>query len=554
MKDIEKYLKEKIREAVAEAGYDQDTLPSIDVSGEKIKGHGDLSTNVAFILASKAGIKRIQAAESLVDAMHLDGDLVTDVTVAGPGFINFTLSATFYHEAMQEILTLKEKFGRADWGGAKKTQVEFVSANPTGPLTVGHGRQAVLGDTIARLMEATGHNVTREYYFNDAGRQMRVLGDSVRLRYRELLGEKAEFPDDYYQGQYICEIAQMAFDAKGDSLKDSDDVEYFTSLAEEVIFKDIKHTISRLDIKFDMYYNEKSLYETGKIESLLKLLKDKDFSYEKDGAIWFRTTRFGKESDRVIVKSSGEPTYRLPDIAYHIDKMERGFEFVIDIFGADHVATYPDVLAGLEAVGYDRSRVKVLIHQFVTLMEGKEKIKMSTRKANFVTLDELIDEVGTDVTRYFFLNRSMSAHLNFDLSLAKTQSDENPVFYVQYAHARICSIIRHAKKQGIDPESDADISLLKAPEEINLIKSLLLYPQIVEVSARKFEPHRIPSYLEEVATIYHRFQHAGKRDSGLRVVTEDIPMTMARLALCRATRIVLADGLSLLGISRPEKM
>jgi arginyl-tRNA synthetase len=374
------------------------------------------------------------------------------------------------------------------------------------------------------------------------------------LRYIELLKESITFPDDYYQGEYIREISKKAFQEKGDSLKRSDDIDYFQNLAEECIFKDIKDTLERLDIVFDIYYNEKSLYETGKVEAVITQLRKKDYAYDKDGAVWFKATLFGMEQDRVIVKSTGEPTYRLPDIAYHKDKIDRNFDLVVDIFGADHIATYPDVMAGIEALGYDKSKIKVLIHQFVTLSEGKEKIKMSTRKANFVTLDELMDEVGVDVTRYFFLNRSISSHLNFDLTLAKTQSDENPVYYVQYAHARICSILRHARNEGIDPESEADLTLLNASEEIDLIKVLLRYPKIVTESAQNMEPHRIPTYLEELATTYHHFQHAGKRDDSLRVVTKNVSLTKARLALCRATRVVLSNGLALLGISRPEQM
>lgn len=554
MMEIARYIKDRIAEAIGKMDFANGTVPAFHLVPSKQSGHGDLATNVALILARELKKNPRDIAQSIVEAVDWDETQIRSVDIAGAGFINFTFSRDYLHGCLREILKLGERYGCTNWGGGKKTQVEFVSANPTGPLTIGHGRQAVLGDTIARLLGATGHDVIREYYFNDAGRQMRVLGDSVRLRYQELLGQSISFPEDYYQGEYIREIAGKAVEEKGNTLKDSEEISYFQNLAEKVIFEDIKKTVSRLGIVFDVYYNEKSLYETGKIDAVVEELRKKDLAYDADGAVWFRTTRFGHEQDRVIIKSTGEPTYRLPDIAYHKDKMERGFDLVVDIFGADHVATYPDVLAGMEALGYDPSRVKVLIHQFVTLMEGKEKVKMSTRKANFVTLDELMDEVGVDVTRYFFLNRSMSSHLNFDLTLAKTQSEENPVYYVQYAHARICSILRHAEKEGIDPEAESDLSLLTAPEEINLIKVLTTYPGAVTAAAHDFEPHRVPTYLEELATTYHHFQHAGKRDDDLRVVTKNVPLTLARLALCRATRIVLANGLSLLGISKPEKM
>lgn len=554
MMNIESYIIEKLNQAVKAAGIVLADGFEIRLGAPKQEGHGDLSANLAMILASKEKKNPREIAQSIVDHLSVDDKYIESIDIAGPGFINFTISPDYLIGSLSQILDNDEKYGQSSEGQGKKTMVEFVSANPTGPLTIGHGRQAVLGDTVARLLEATGHEVVREYYFNDAGRQMRVLGDSVRLRYRELLGESDPFPDDYYQGEYIREIAEKAVQEKSETLKDSDDLSYFTDLAESEIFDLIKQTLARLGISFDVFFNEKSLYEDGKIEEVLTLFREKDLAYDADGAVWFRTSKLGMDQDRVIVKSTGEPTYRLPDIAYHKNKMDRGFDLVIDIFGADHVATYPDVLAGLKALGYDASKVHVLIHQFVTLMEGKEKVKMSTRKANFVTLDELVDEVGADVTRYFFLNRSMSSHLNFDLTLAKTESDENPVYYVQYAHARICSVIRHALSEGINPENVPDLSLLQAPEEMNLIKILLNYPAVVKGATQEFEPHRITAYLEEVATVYHRFQHAGKQDDSLRVVTKDIPVSQARLALCRAAKIVLANGLALLGISRPEKM
>ncbi len=552
--NIEVYLKTQLKQAVQSIGLQEEKSLTVDLSPSKQKEHGDFATNLPFQLAPVMHRSPGQIGQFIVDHIELDKSIIEKVEIAGAGFINFTLSRQCLYSVLQEILEKNEKYGLADWGKGRKTQVEFVSANPTGPLTIGHGRQAVIGDIIARLLKATGHDVFREYYFNDAGKQMRVLGDSVRLRYLEQLGESVDFPEDYYQGEYIREIAEKAVGEKGNSLKSSEDLDYFRGLAETEIFDLIKQTVEKLGLRFDIFYNEKSLYETGKIEAVIQELRNKDLAYDQDGAVWFRTTKLGMDQDRVIVKSSGEPTYRLPDIAYHKDKFERGFDLIVDIFGADHIATYPDVLAGLKALGYDPTKVKVLIHQFVTLTEGREKIKMSTRKANFVTLDELMDEVGTDVTRYFFINRSMSSHLNFDLTLAKTQSEENPVFYVQYAHARICSILRHAKEQGIDPESSADLSLLEIPEETDLIKILMAFPRVVTEAAQNFEPHHIPTYLEDVATAYHRFQHAGKQNDAFRVVTENKPLTLARLALCRGARIVLANGLSLLGISKPEKM
>jgi arginyl-tRNA synthetase len=554
--DVKQTIRESIVSALGEMGILPEGDMEIDLSVPKQKDHGDLSTNIALTMASKTRRNPRQLAQELLRHLNVSSNLVQQIDIAGPGFINFTLNREVLYEGLIQIIRQKEFYGKAVPESPKKIQVEFVSANPTGPLTIGHGRQAVLGDTIARLLEYSGHQVTREYYFNDAGRQMRVLGDSVRLRYLELLGEEVTFPGDYYQGEYIKDIARQVLKENQDPIRaaESEEQSTFRDTAERMIFKNIRSTLERMHIHFNVYFNEKSLYDSGKIDEVIQTLREKDLAYDKEGAVWLKATDLGLEQDRVIVKSSGEPTYRLPDIAYHKDKLDRGFDLVIDLFGADHIATYPDVLAGLEALGYDKSRVKVLIHQFVTLMEGREKIKMSTRMANFVTLDELIDEVGIDVTRYFFLNRSMSAHLNFDLTLAKTQSDENPVFYVQYAHARICSILRHATEQGIDPEEKGDPSLLSTEEELDLIRTLMDYPRVVQSAAEQFEPQRIPTYLENVATVYHRFQHVGKVNSTLRVISENRAVSQARLMLCRATKIVLANGLDLLGISKPEKM
>ncbi len=552
--NIENYLKEKIKEAIKKCNITFDSPLDFNLTIPKQKGYGDLATNAALILASLVKKNPRSLAEKIINNLEIDKNWVTRVDIAGPGFINFKLSNSYLYDALQKILNQQDKYGLTSISKSEKVQVEFVSANPTGPLTIGHGRQAVLGDTIARFLESVGYRVTREYYFNDAGRQMRILAESVQLRYKELLDKKVEFPSTHYQGDYIRHIAQKAIKEKGDTLLERDDLEYFQQLAEKDIFEDIKKTLERIGIHFDIFYNEKSLYETGKIDEVISDLKEKNLVYEQEKALWIKLSEMGREEDRVIVKSTGEPTYRLPDIAYHCDKIKRGFDKIVDIFGADHADTYPDVLAAVKALGYDTSRIKVLVHQFVTLVENGEKVKMSTRKANFTTLDELLDLVGEDVTRYFFLNRSMSSHLNFDIKLAKTQSDENPVYYVQYAHARICSIIRYARDQGFDSDKKADLSFLTSPVEIALIKELLSYPDVIKQVATGFEPQKMTTYLENVATAYHKFQHAGRVDSTMRVVTENRKITYARLALCRAAQIVFANGLTLLGVSKPEKM
>jgi len=514
----------------------------------KQKQYGDLSSNLAMQLAGKLQASPRHIAEEIKSFIRLDPQFLNKIEIAGPGFLNFFLASGSLYSQLQDVLQDKDTYGRSDIGQNTKTQVEFISANPTGPLTIGHGRQAVLGDTIARLLETIGYKVTREYYFNNAGRQMRILGESVRLRYLQLLGDAIDFPEDYYQGDYITGIAQQLLDEKGNELRNETDETIFKNKAEEEVFKDIKNTISRLHFNMDTFYNERSLYDEGKIDEVVEILKKKELVDERDGAVWFLTTKLGKDQDRVIIKSTGEPTYRLPDIAYHREKYNRGFELIIDIFGADHIDTYPDVLLAIEALEYDPSKIKVLIHQFVTLTEGTEKVKMSTRKANFITLDELMDEVGEDVTRFFFLMRHMNSHLNFDLTLAKTQSDENPVFYVQYAHARICSIVRFGKEKDINFDNNPELSLLKKDEELDLIKHLLDFPSTIKSSALHYEPHRLVHYLIDTATLFHKFY------TECRVISDDVSLTQARLALCEATKIILSNGSNILGIYAPESM
>ena len=541
------YLTTQLSEALKSA--------SVEFSPEQLffevpknEEHGDLSTNVAFILAKAQKSNPRAMAQKILDTLKDPLNFLEKTEIAGPGFINFKFKPAFLTSSLSQILSGKENYGRHQVGKNKKIMVEFVSANPTGPLTIGHGRQAVLGDTVANLMEWLGYDVTREYYFNNAGRQMRVLGNSVFLRYKQELGEAIDFPDDHYQGEYIRDIAIEMIKEHGDKLKNTDDLLPFTAKAEAVIFEDIKNSCKRLGIEHDIYYNENSLYENGHVESTLTALREKGVIYDKDGAVWFKTTDFGNEQDKVLVKSSGEPTYRLPDIAYHIQKFNRGFDKVVDIFGSDHIATYPDVLLALKILGYDQSRITVLIHQFVTVTQNNEIVKMSTRKANFITLDWLTDETGSDVVRFFFLMRSMGAHLNFDLDLAKKESDENPVFYLQYAHARISSIIRKGHEAGLDYNENVDLSILKDKEETDLIKILLQFPETVLLTGESYEPHRLITYLNDVATVFHKFYH------GHYVIGVEKQLGEARLALCVATKIVLKNAFDILGISAPEKM
>ncbi|MBI1937340.1 MAG: arginine--tRNA ligase [Ignavibacteriales bacterium] len=542
---MKRYLKKIFEDASQKLIYLQDVELIFSVPAQQ--SHGDYSTNAAMMLTKKLKRNPRELANEIIANLDYDKSIIERIEIAGPGFINFYFASSYVPEIIREILSAQESYGKSKKYAGKKAQVEFVSANPTGPLTVGHGRNAVIGDTVANMLEWIGYDVDREYYFNNAGRQMRVLGDSVRRRYLELLGQPIDFPEDYYQGEYIKEIAEKLKNEHGDKLINEDAEGIFKRTAEKEIFVDINKTLERLKIHFKNYYNENNLYEEGKIKALLDEFKKRNLSYEKEGAVWLKFTELGNEQDKVIVKSSGEPTYRLPDIAYHITKFERGYDLAVDLFGSDHNATYPDVLAGLKALNYDASKIKVLIHQFVTIMQKGEIVKMSTRKANYITLDELIDEVGSDVVRYFFIMRSIGSHLNFDLDLAKKQSDENPVFYLQYAHARISSILRMTKDEGLTANLE-NLELLTTSEEQNLVKKLYEFPDEVLFCSENFEPHRISTYLEELAALFHKFY------TFCRIIGSEQKLAEARIALALAVRTVLKNGLTILDVSAPEKM
>lgn len=516
----------------------------------KHQGQGDFATNFALVLAGIEKKNPREIAAALVDKLHSDNSLIAAVEIAGPGFVNITISDDIWRSIIYDVADQDDDFGKSDIGQDKKVMVEFVSANPTGPLSIGHGRQAILGDSIARLLEATGHEVFREYYYNDAGRQMRVLGESTRARYLELLGGPSAFPEDGYQGEYIQDIARILVESVGDGLKDTTDVQPFKDQAERYIFREISATLERMSISFDNFYNERSLYEDGHIDDVIATLKEKGYVYEKDDAVWFKTTDFGQEQDRVIVKSSGEPTYRLPDIAYHREKFRRNFDWLIDIFGSDHIATVPDVLAGVKALGYDPDRVTVVLHQFVTLTRDGKKVKMSTRKANFVTMDELLDEVGVDAVRFFFMMRKADSQLEFDLALATRESQENPVYYVQYAYARLCAIFRQAgeKKIEVPHLADVDLSLLKEDEELGLLKTVSAFPSAIESSALELAPHKTIFYLLDLAAQLHSYYNKHK------VLGEDLKLTRARLVLVAILKTVFKNGLSIIGMGAPERM
>jgi len=513
----------------------------------KHENQGDFSTNFALVVAGIEKKNPREIATALGEKLEKRTELIKHLEIAGPGFVNLFIGEDVWRQLIPEVIEDPVHFGHSDIGGKKRVLVEFVSANPTGPLSIGHGRQAILGDAIGRLLEVTGHDVYREYYYNDAGRQMRVLGQSVRARYLQLSGEQAEFPEDGYQGDYIRDIAMSLVNEHGNGLRESDDIAVFTRKAEEEIFKDITATLGRLGIVFDNFYNEQSLYTDGHIDSVVEKLREEGYVYEKDEAIWFKTTEFGQEKDRVIIKSSGEPTYRLPDIAYHREKIKRGFDWMIDIFGADHIATVPDVLAGVKALGYDDSKITVLLHQFVTLTRDGKQVKMSTRKATFITVDELLDEVGVDVARFFFMMRKPDSQLEFDLDLATKESQENPVYYVQYGHARLCSILHQAKQRGLTWSTD-NLSLLDQIEDVRLLKMVAAFPTLVEEAAVGLKPHRIIFFLMELAGQFHSYYNNHK------VIGDDEELSRARLALVKTVLVVFRNGLEFVGLNAPEKM
>ena len=513
--------------------------------------HGDLASNLALVLARPERRSPRQIAETLRKHLPETPD-VTGVEIGGPGFLNFRFALPFWHARLQAVRTAGSGWECPPTAEPRKIQVEFVSANPTGPLTVGHGRNAVIGDTISRLLEARGHAVTREYYFNNMGRQMQVLGESVRARYLERLGREVVFPDGGYQGDYIRDVANALVDAHDSELAGCDDLTPFREAAEQAIFDNIRQTLDRIGIRFDVYFNEDSLYREGAIDDTLARLRKTGRVYEREGGVWLELSALGLAADKVLVKSSGEPAYRLPDIAYHENKLARGFDLVIDVLGADHIAEHEEVKAGLAALGHDVAKVRVVIYQFVTLLRAGQQVKMSTRRAEYVTLDGLLGEVGSDVARFFFLTRKSDTHLEFDLDLAKQRSMENPVYYVQYAHARISNILERALAEGHAEGAVSDLPLerLEKDDEIGLVRRVVSFPETVAEAADLLEPHRVTFFLIDLAAAFHSYYNHREN----RVVSEDADLTRARLALVLAVRRVLKSGLELLGVDAPERM
>lgn len=547
-------LGDQVRIAI-EAAQDAGDLPAFEIPKVVIErpresGRGDYACPIAMQLARLARMAPLKIAEAI--AGHLPApDYLDGVEVVPPGFINFKLTTKFLQRQVEEILAKGSAYGSFDRGKGKRAQVECVSANPTGPLSVARGRGGVMGDTLARALEAAGYDVILEYYFNDAGRQMVLLGESLRVRCLQLLGQDVKLGPDHYQGDYLYWIAAVLVGLHGDELSDRP-VQFFTTQAKDAITASIQATLRRLKITFDVYYNEHDLYTTGRVWDALEALKEKGFAYEEGGAQWFKSSALGDQEDRVLVKSSGEPTYRMSDIAYHWHKAERGFDLVIDIFGADHHATAPTVMMGVEALGYDPDFVHVLIHQFITLIREGKQVKMSTRRGHFITLDELMDEVGPDAVRYFMLSRSGNSTIDFDMDLAVEQSDKNPVYYIQNAHVRCAGIFRKWAEAGLPPDGDegADMSLLTSEYELAFLRKALELTEVLEFMVNEYEPHHITFYAYELASLFHpAYEHS-------RVLHSEVPepLRAARLRFYRAAKVLFARVLDLMGMNAPEVM
>jgi arginyl-tRNA synthetase len=525
----------------------------------KAAQHGDISTNIAMKLTKALNAPAMPTAEAIVCRMQkelvntpLSGKILK-ISVKEPGFINFFFTNFALYDVLNSIRSKGPRYGSCNLGNRRRVQIEFVSANPTGPLSVAHGRQAAVGDTLANILEFAGYRPTREYFINDEGRQMDMLGESVRLRYLELLGEKTEFPQDGYQGRYIYDIAQTVIDKYGKryaepSIKAS---AFFRDYSCNFIMDIIKGELKDFGVHFDVWTSQAKIARAKRIQDALRLLDKKGFLYKADGALWFKSTTLGDDKDRVVVKSDGSFTYLAPDIAYHQDKFRRGFDRIVNIWGPDHHGYIPRLTAAVIALGHPKDALSVLIVQLATLYRGAQQIPMSTRSGEFITLREVMTDTGIDAARFFFVARKISSHLDFDIDLAKKQSQENPVYYVQYAHARICNIIEFAAKEKRDKnllKKTANLSLLQEPQELGLLKMAGQFPTVIMSCARALEPCGLVSYLMSLADGFHSFYDSH------RVVAEDIELTKARLALVDSVRIVLASALKLLGVSAPTKM
>ncbi len=524
-------------------------LPPFDVEAPRQAEHGDFATNAALVLASQAKQPPRRLAEIIKEGIVAPG-VVGKVDLAGPGFINFFLEDDYWRRVLPEIRRLGDAYGNCALGAGLKVQVEFVSANPTGPLHIGHGRGAALGDALARLLAAAGYQVEREYYINDVGNQILTLGKSLAYRLRELQGETVEFPKDGYQGDYIKDLARQYLTEQGPPPFGEDQLDYLPlgRYAGDLILAGIKQDLEDFGVTFDRWFSEADLFDQGWVERSFTVLKELGLLYEEDGALWFAASRFGDEKDRVIRRSNGATTYFASDVAYHLNKFDRGYDLVVDLWGADHHGYVPRLQAAAQALG-KKDRLHVILVQLVSLLRQGQPLAMTTRGGTFVTLREVLDEVGKDAARFIFLTRRSDAHLDFDLEVAKQQNAENPVYYVQYAHARLASVFRQAEAQSIKPAFDeAAIPLLSLPEELNILRLLAGYPDLVEGAARQLEPHRITYCLTELASQLHSYYR------NHRFISDDAGLTQARFWLAAGVKTVLAHGLAILGVAGPESM
>jgi len=528
-------------------------IPPIELETTRDPAHGDYATNIAMILSSRLKTNPRQIAKMICDQLEEDEEIIAKVEIAGPGFINFFIRDEVWQASLEQVDREGSLYGHSDIGRGRRVQVEFVSANPTGPLHIGHARGAVVGDVLANILQATGYDVSREYYINDAGNQMFNLGRSVFYRCQELLGREVVFPESCYQGDYIIEIAREIVDREGIAYLERPEevsIPYLTDYAAAIILEGIKEDLLKFGVVFDLYFSERELYKDDGVAVILRELEEQGHIYWEDETRWFRTTAFGDEKDRVVVRQNGEPTYFAADIAYHKNKYERGFSRVIDIWGADHHGYLPRMSAGIQALGYRADALKVVLVQLVSLLRGGKPVGMSTRSGEFVTLREVVDEVGKDAARYNFLMRRTDSPLDFDLELAKQQTNENPVYYVQYAHARIASILRLASERGFTVPSygEVNLSLLTLPEELTLMKALTRFPELVAGAATSLEPHRLTFFLNDLASLFHSYYNKYK------VISEDDSLTRARIFLMKILLIVLKNNLKFLGVSAPDRM
>ncbi len=555
-KILDAVLADAVARASAEHGWPPISIPEIAWEYPPEPAFGDLSTTVSFALAKQVRRSPREVATAIQRALNPDPAVVEKVEVAGPGYLNIFVANGWWHEVIRTVLANGTAYGCATAGQGQRAQVEFVSANPTGPLHVGHGRGAALGDTIANLLQAIGYRVEREYYINDAGSQMRLLGESVWARHLESCGRSAQFPENGYHGEYIRELAAQVAAAVPDlaELEMDQAIATCTERASAILLAEIEADLRAFGVVFDSWVSERGLYDSGEVEAVLATLRAGGYLYEEGKAVGFRASDFGDEKDRILIRSNGEPTYITSDIAYHANKIRRGFDRLINIWGADHGGYIPRVKAAIQALGHDPEILRVILLQMVKVLRGGIPVPMSKRTGEFVELREVVSEVGRDAARFLFLTRRSEAQLDFDIEMAKRQTMDNPVFYVQYAHARACSMARKAAEAGMPgPYAGADLSRLTLPEELVILKRLAVYPEMVLNAALAYEPHRVTTYLQELAAAFHGY-FTKYKDTEERVISGDRELSRARLAMVAAVRQVVANGLALLGVSAPERM